>query len=197
MPKLDGTHLPQRIQQRLDELKAGNEVAAREIRALLNENQLKDMDAAWVEQQELRKKKRARTKEEEKELGWKTKREIHIEAYEMALEDAENDELNAYKKRLKDAEVRAAKIYLDEYFAAKNDGKEPHQAASVANNALKRAHLERADSKRIEERDKEVWAMEDELRKTIRANLPEHEREQLEAIERQKKATIGRGKRGG
>jgi hypothetical protein len=34
MPKLDGTHLPQRLAERLAELKAGKEVAARDVKAL-------------------------------------------------------------------------------------------------------------------------------------------------------------------
>jgi hypothetical protein len=79
MPKLDGTHLPDRLSARLYAPKAGEEVAARDIRALLSDEQIKVMDAAWEVQQELRKKK-AKTKDEEKALGWKTKREIHIEA---------------------------------------------------------------------------------------------------------------------
>ena len=84
MPKLDGTHLPQRLADRLADLVAGKEVAKRDIEALLNDEQKAAMDAAWQHQQALRKVKRARTKEEVRELGWKTKREIHIEAYENA-----------------------------------------------------------------------------------------------------------------
>ena len=88
MPKLDGTHLPQRLAERLADLKADKEVAARDIKALLTDKQIAEMEAAWAEQQALRKVKRARTKEEEQELGWKTKREIYIEAYEKAFNEA-------------------------------------------------------------------------------------------------------------
>jgi hypothetical protein len=86
MPKLDGTHLPERLAERLADLKADKEVAARDVKALLNDEQIAKMDAAWKEQQALRKVKRARTKEEERELGWKTKREIYIETYEIGIE---------------------------------------------------------------------------------------------------------------
>ena len=89
MPKLDGTHLPQRLAQRLADLRADKEVAARDIRVLLSKDQQAAMDTAWVEQQLLRKGKRGRTKEEELALGWKSKRDIHIEAYEKALAEAE------------------------------------------------------------------------------------------------------------
>lgn len=194
MPKLDGTHLPQRIVERLAELKAGKEVAIREIRALLNEEQQKEMDAAWEHQQELRKGKRARTKEEEKELGWKTKREIYIEAYERAAKGANEDELDALKKKLRDKEIRVAKIYMDEFSRAMESGKTGEQAKAAARNALTRAHLQEAESKRVEKRDAEVWAMEDALRKQIRNNLPEEERKMLDELEMQEKGKRLRGK---
>ena len=113
MPKLDGTHLPQRLEQRLADLKAGKEVAVRDVKALLSDEQIAAMDAAWAEQQALRKIKRARTKEEEQAYGWKTKREIYIETYERAVSEASDGLLEAYEERLDKAEVRAAKIYLD------------------------------------------------------------------------------------
>lgn len=194
MPKLDGTHLPQRIAERLAELKAGKEVAIREIRALLNEEQQKEMDAAWEHQQELRKGKRARTKEEEKELGWKTKREIYIEAYERAAKGANEDELDALKKKLRDKEIRAARIYMDEFSRAMDAGKTGSQAQAAARNALTRAHLQEAESKRVEKRDAEVWAMEDALRKQIRDNLPEEELKMVDELKMQEKGKRLRGK---
>ena len=198
MPKLDGTHLPGRLAEKLADLKSGKEVAARDIKALLNDAQIAAMDAAWAEQQELRKGKRARTKEEEKELGWKTKREIHIEAYERAVAEANEDELGAYEKRIKQAEARSARIYLDAYFAARDEGKEPYQADLAARNDLKRAHLEKVDASRKEKRDEEVWAMEEELRKLIEKNMTPEEREQLELLREHEKAVLeNRKKRGG
>ena len=194
MPKLDGTHLPQRIAERLAELMAGKEVAIREVRALLNDEQQKEMDAAWEHQQELRKGKRARTKEEEKELGWKTKREIFIEAYERAAAVADEDELDALKKKLRDKEIRAAKIFMDEFSDAMDAGKTGSQAQAAARNALTRAHLQEAESKRVEKRDAEVWAMEDALRKQIRDNLPEDERKMLDELEMQEKGKRLRSK---
>ncbi len=76
MPKLDGTHIADRLRTRLDELLRGEEVAARDMKSLLTDEQIAAMDAAWAEQQALRKKKRARSKEEVEALGWKTKRDI-------------------------------------------------------------------------------------------------------------------------
>jgi hypothetical protein len=198
MPKLDGTHLPQRLEERLAVLKTDKEVAARDVKALLNEEQIASMDAAWKEQQALRKVKRARTKEEEKELGWKTKREIYIEAYEKALSEAKEDFGDALDERLERAEVRAARIYLDTYFAARDEGKEPYQADLAAKNELKRAHLEKVEYERINARDREVWAMEDAIRAEIRKKMTPEELEQLEMLEEhEREVAKGRGKTGG
>jgi hypothetical protein len=198
MPKLDGTHLPQRLAERLADLKADKEVAARDVKALLSDEQIAEMDAAWEEQQALRKVKRARTKEEEKELGWKTKRDIYIETYEKALIEASEDIGDAFEERLRKAEVRAARIYLDTYFAARDEGKEPYQADLAANNELKRAHLARVENQQVMARDKEVWAMEDAIRAEIRKNMTPEELEQLEMLEEHEKALAkGRGKAGG
>lgn len=174
MPKLDLTHIAERLQERLTDLKTGKEIAAREIRALLNDEQLTAMDAAWTEQQELRKKKKARTKEEELALGWKTKREIHIEAYENALNEASDLQVDAWKKKLSDAEIRQARIYFESYGKAIDDGKTPDVAKNIANNDLTRAGLKRLDGKEtvswLSKRDKEVNEMEDALREMLKKN---------------------------
>ena len=77
MPKLDGTHIAERLKERIAKLRNGEEVAARDLRALLTDEQTAALDVAKKAQQELKKIKRARTKEEEKAFGWKSIREIH------------------------------------------------------------------------------------------------------------------------
>ena len=174
MPKLDITHIAERLKERLTDLKAGKEIAAREIRALLNDEQLTAMDAAWTEQQELRKKKKARTKEDELALGWKTKREIHIEAYENALNEASDLQVGAWQKKLSDVEIRQARIYFESYGKAIDDGKASDVAKNIANNDLTRAGLSRLDGKEtvswLSKRDKEVNEMEDALREILKKN---------------------------
>jgi len=191
MPKLDGTHLPERLAERLSDLKEGIEVAVRDIKALLSDKQIEEMETAWSKQQILRKEKRARTKEEELALGWKSKREIYIEAYERALDEANNLLLKSYEERLEKAEIRAAKIYLETYFASRDEGKESYQAHLAANNDLKRAHLARVENSgtdAMNSRYVEMDAMEDAIRVEIRKNLSAYELEQLELLEEQEKA---------
>ena len=145
MPKLDATHIAERLRSRLTDLEAGKEVAAKDIRALLTPEQIAAMDAAWTEQQELRKIATARTDEEKQALGWKTKRDIHIEAYKQAVADSNANILNELRKMQDQAEIRRAKIYFETLGKALDEDRTPEQARSMANNALTRAELARMD----------------------------------------------------
>jgi hypothetical protein len=203
MPKLDGTQIAERLKGRLKELQQGKEVAARDLRALLTAEQQAAMDAAWAEQQELRKQKRARTKEEEAALGWKTKRDIHIAALESALREAQDAELAAWEKRLHDAEVRQGRVFFDELSKQRDAGVDMQTAKTRANNALTRAGLRRLDGQKIgtqglTPRDKEIRAMEDAILQKVESEMDDYEREQLELLREHEKAVReNRKKRGG
>ena len=200
MPKLDGTHIFERLSERLEDLRQGKEVAARDLRALLTEEQEAAMDAAWAEQQALRKKKRARTKEEEVEFGWNTKREIHIEAYEQALKQADDGMLETFEQLQLDAKVRQARIYLESYSKAIDAGKTEEVARNLANNDLTRAGLNRIDGQRLvyqSKRDREVWEMEQQILGRIRSEMTPEELEQIELAEEHEKALRERGKKMG
>ena len=156
MPKLDATHIADRLRSRLADLEAGAEVAAKELRALLTPEQITAMEAAWAEQQELRKIATARTDEEKQALGWKTKREIHIEAYKLAIADSNANILDELRKMQDQADIRQFRIYMDTLIKAEDDGYPKEQARSIANNALTRAGLARMDflEKRIKNKRK-------------------------------------------
>lgn len=203
MPKLDGTHIAERLQGRLEQLQRGEEVAARDLRALLTAEQIAAMDAAWAEQQELRKQKRARTKEEEAALGWKSKRDIHIAALESALRDAQDAELTAWEKRLHDAEVRQGRVFFDELSEQLDAGVDMQTAKTRANNALTRAGLRRLDGELIgtqglTKRDREIREMEDAILQKAVSELDVYEREQYELGREHERAVLeNRKKRGG
>ncbi len=63
MPKLNKIQIADRLIEKLDDLRNGKVIAARDLRALLTDEQIATIDEAWAEQQALRKLKRARTKE--------------------------------------------------------------------------------------------------------------------------------------
>lgn len=181
MPKLDGTHLTQRLQNRLVQLHNGEEVARRDIESLLSEEQVAAWDAAWELQKQLRKAKRARTKEEEIRFGWKSKREVTIEVVQSALDAAENNLSLVFKNLRYKSEVRRSRIFLDSYFAALVDGKDKESAWLLANNDLTRAGLNRLDMKPrtkvgLRRRDEEISDLEQSVEKQLLDAMPEEER---------------------
>ena len=191
MPKLDGTHIAERLKERIAKLKNGEEVAARDLRALLTDEQTAALDAAKKAQQELKKAKRARTKEEEKALGWKSIREIHIEALEAALKEAEEDEVGAWEKRMGDDEIRQERIDFDTFESEIKAGKELQRAKNKANNDLTRAGLRRMDGKivgHLSKRDKEISELETALIQQATNELDDYEKEQLELLKAHNKA---------
>ncbi len=122
MPILNKVQIAERLRERLDDLRTGKEVAARNWRSLLTDEQAAAMDAAWAEQQALRKLKRARTKEEEQALGWRSKREIQIEVLEQVVRQADDQMLKMLSELQHKVEVRQARIYLDSYRKTKAAG---------------------------------------------------------------------------
>jgi hypothetical protein len=171
MPKLSDLHIFEKLQKRLAELKANKEVAPRELRALLNEEQIKALDDAWTYQQQLRKTVKAQTKQQQIDAGFKSKRNIHIEIYEQAIKDL--DAVDLIEDELRNAEIRQARIYMDSISKALKDGKTPTQAKSIANNDLTRAGLARLDGTKHSyqsKRDKEVFELEEQLKKKLGIN---------------------------
>lgn len=186
MPKLNKVQIADRLSERLDDLRNGKEVVARDLRALLTDEQIVAIDAAWAEQQALRQSKRARTKEEEQALGWRSKREIQIEVLEQVVRQADDQMLEALMELQYKAEVRQARIYLDGYSKARAAGKTEAEAQSIANNDLTRAGLPRVDGQAVRytnQRDREVWALEDKLREQLRNEMTAEELEQIELLE--------------
>lgn len=145
MPKLDATHIADRLRKRLAELEAGKEVAAKDIRALLSNDQMTAMEAAWATQQALRKKGRLSTDEEKQAAGWKTKRDIYIDAFKQAIKESDKGILAELQKLRDKAEIRQARIYFETMGKALDEGHSTETAKSKANNELTRAGLNRMD----------------------------------------------------
>lgn len=184
MPKLNITHLPERLKERLEKLERGEEVAIKDIKALLEDEQIERMEQAWAKQEILRKiHKRPKTKEDADAIGWKTKLEVRIDAYRNALEEAQNGLADGIRKLQKEREAKGARIWLDAVFNAE----EGTDKLSAGNIALTRAGFNKFGSA-TKKRDKEVWAMEDALRKELKRNLSKEAKEQLAILEEHEKA---------
>ena len=186
MPKLNTEQLMARMQKRIHQLELGEEIAAKDIKALLNAEQQQQLEDALAAQVELKKIQRARTDAEKQALGWKSIREVRLDVLRAALNAANDGLLADYERRLKEKEVRQANIYLSEYFAARADGKEQYVTQGAANNALTRAALPRVDEQGVNsmsQRDREVFAVEAQLKERIRSEMTAEELEQLDMLE--------------
>ena len=103
-----------------------------------------------------------------------------------ALNAANDGLLEDYERRLKEKEVHQANIYLGEYSEARKANKDIFAAQGAANNALTRAALPRIDEQDVNsmsKRDKEVFEMEEELKRRIRSEMTAEELEQLDMLE--------------
>lgn len=191
MPKLNGLHVAQRLRERLEAMQRGEAVAIREIKSLLNSEQQARLDQQWSLQQQLRQQQPARPAAAQASLGYKSKREIQIEALRDAYEIASSDQLSELKRLQQQALVRQTRIYLNTINNETKQGKDIKQARVVANNNLTRAKLPRMDGASVNSfraRDREVWAMEDALRAQFAAGLTDLEREQQALLEEHEKS---------
>lgn len=183
MPKLDPFQIASRLDEKLEDLRTGKEVAARDLKVLLSDERLTAIDQAWEKQKTLRKQKRARTKEDEAALGWKSKREVLIEAVEAELAMHHDNALDYLEKEMNEAELRGARIFMDAVCKAKSEGKTLEQAMNIANNDLTRAGLQRTDRRKFafrNKRDREVLEMEQSIMQKLESEMDDYEREQLE-----------------
>ena len=183
----------ERIQKRIHQLELGEEIAAKDIKALLNAEQQQQLVDVLAAQVALKKSKRARTGAEKQALGWKSIREVRLDVLSSALNAAKDGLLADYERRLREKEVRQADIYLREYSDARKADKSVFAAQGAANNALTRAALPRIDGQAVRsmsKRDIEVCALEAQLKKRIRSEMTAEELEQLDmrdGVERREK----------
>jgi hypothetical protein len=202
MPKVNAIQLPERIQKRIDELKAGIEVDVKDIRAVLTVEQQVKLDAAWAEQQQLRKAKRATTPAQQQALGWKTKREVRLEILRQAVAEAMKNIVKAFDDERKRAEIRQVHVYFAAYGAAIDGGDEPQHAKNQANNALTRAGLARFDGQVVghlglNKRDREIRQMEQEFMEQARSEMTADELEQQDILAEHERSVRERRKKRG
>ena len=186
MPTLNTEQLMERIQERIHQLELGEEVAAKDIKALLNVQQQQQLVDALAAQVELKKNKRARTDAEKQALGWQSIKEVRLDVLRSALNAANGGLLGDFERRLNEKEVRQANTYLREYSDAMKADKSVFAAQGAANNALTRAALRRIDGqavRSVSKRDSEVFEIEEELKRRIRSEMTAEELAQLDMLE--------------
>lgn len=159
MPKLNDTHLPERLKEAIKQLENGEEVEAKKNKTLLNAKQQQALVDAWDQQQALRKKhKPPKTEEEKIKIGWKDKREVRIDIYKQAHKELMDNIFDIHLKQLEKEQAKATKAYLKGYFGA-TDGQDKHKAGNIA---VQRAGFMVSTTRGMSKRDLEVRRIEEE-----------------------------------
>ncbi len=185
MPKLNDTHLPERIKEAIKQLEAGVEVEAKKNKTLLNAQQQKALEDAWLIQQALREQhKPPKTEEEKKKIGWKDKREVRIDIYKQALADLEENIFDIHLKQLDKEQAKATKAYLKGYFGAT----ERQDKDSAGKIEVQRAGFKVSNGRSMSKRDLEVRRIEEELLKRFEAEMTDEEREQRDLLKETEEA---------
>jgi hypothetical protein len=166
MPKLNITHIVERLQLRLQQLERGQALAARDINALLTDEQQNELKTAWAAQQAMRKKYiQPKTVAEIQAIGWKTIREVRIEVLKRALKEAQDGLVDGIEQLQRQSEVKASKIFLDTYYNAKDENKNAFSAANIALTRSGYNKVNATNSKFVSKRDKLVNELEEVLLK--------------------------------
>ena len=195
MPKLNNTHLPERIQEHIAKMERGEEVEAKKDKTLLNEQQQKELKEALAQQQQLKKThKRPKTQEEKDAIGWKEIREVRLEIYRQALEVLNANVVDDIRELQRQREAKAARVFMDAWSEAIDEGKRGASAESAGNIALTRAGFTPKGSVGLTKRDREIKASEEAVLKMLENELSEEEKEQLELVREHEKAVKKRKK---
>ena len=188
MPKLNHFQITARLEARLAELESGVEIEARDIKVLLTDEQNELLDRLWDEQQLIRTTHKTKSKAEADGLVWKTKKEIRIDVYKQAIAEANNSALDEILKEQEASEVRGAKIFMDAYFEALDKDKDGMVAGNIA---LVRNGFKRIDNETrrlgLNERDKEILAMENAIKDRIIKEMSADEFEQYQFAQEHEK----------
>jgi hypothetical protein len=165
MPKLTELQTYDRLRERLEQLKAGKIFETRTLGLLLTDEQLTDLKAKIAQGK----------------AAGKTVHTTQTAFIENIFDAMTNDLDNIADRMIAQAELEGAKVFMSAYSEAEAAGK---NAMTEANAALTRRGFNRSDGvsykKKLDEREEQVQAMEDNLRKRIEAGLSDSEREQLE-----------------
>ncbi len=130
---------------------------------------------------------------EQERFGWKSIRDLRIEMYRRVLVELKGGMVKAEQERLRRNEIRAARVFMAAFAKANKEGKD---GRTHGNNALRRNGFNRLDGldNGVTKRDREVWAMEEEIRAAQESELSDYEREQLEMSREYEKARKDRWK---
>lgn len=188
MPKINNIHKHDRLRERIEQLKRGDEVAIKDINALLTKEQQGQLKNVWENQKELRDTKAI------KEGEWKSIREVRLDYLKQVLAERDATVVDEFEGLVRQKELQAANVFMDAYFEARDKNENAMSKANIAlqRNGFQPMHTVRTGMTR---RDRELRVMEDELRKRFEAVMTDEEREQLEMAREYDKEAEKRAKK--
>ena len=145
---------------------------------MLTKEQQRLLKEAWAEQQVLRKTYKTKADAEHNGLTWKTIRDVRLDIYKQVLAELLDNIVAEMDKLVLQSEVKAARIFLDAWFKAVDEGKD---GLTYANIALRRAGFTpQHEHRRLgTQRDREVREMEAQILAKIELEMTADEREQV------------------
>lgn len=195
MPKINNTHIVERIAEHIERMERGLEVEAKKDKTLLSEIQQHALKNALEHQRLLKKSnKRPKTQAEKDAMGWKEIRDVRLEFYKQTLEELKTNAVDDILELQQKREAKGNRVFMDAWSKASADGKERYSAISAGNIALTRAGFTPQHSVGLTKRDRELRDMEDALLKQFAAEMTEEEREQR-AILKEHEDALKRKKR--
>jgi hypothetical protein len=195
MPKLNNTHLPERIQEHIAKMERGEEVEAKKDKTLLNEQQQKQLKEALAQQQQLKKThKRPKTQEEKDAIGWKEIKDVRLGIYKQVFKELKNNVVVEITKLQRQREAKAARVFMDAWSKAIDEGKSELSAKSAGYIAQTRAGFGRPQSTGLTKRDREIRALEEGLLKQFENELSNEQKEQLNLVREHEKLVKKRKK---
>lgn len=175
MPKINNVHRLDRLKERLAQIERDEEVDIRDINNLLDDKQEQRLKDLWTDEQAKRKNKSYKKEE------WKTKRDFRITVLKEAISQIDDNLLNELQQLQHQREVKAARVFMDAYFEAADNGENKWSKANIALQRAGFLPVGRA-VRSLRKRDIELRKMEEDIRKRFEAEMTEKEREQLELL---------------
>lgn len=190
MPKINATHLTERLQDHIAKMERGEEVEAKKDKTLLSDKWQQALKDALQAQKALKKShKRPKTQAEKDALGWKEIREVRLEIYRQALGELKDDMHLHIRKLQQQREAKAARVFMDAWSQAGKDGKDSLAAKVAGNIALTRAGFGRPQGMGLTRRDREVQQMEEDILKQL-ANKSSQNNKQQKVVTKKATKTV-------
>lgn len=195
MPKLNATHLPERLLEHIAKMKRGEEVEAKKDKTLLSDKWQQALKNALQAQKVLKNShKRPKTQAEKNALGWKEIREVRLAIYEQALREL-NDEMVSHMRQLqRQREAKAARVFMDAWSKAIDEGKDGWSARSAGHIAQTRAGFGRPQGMGLTKRDRELQQMEEAILKQLANKSSQNNKEQKVVTKKATKTVVSKRK---